>query len=320
MRLICPHCQKTVSLPDAAAGQPTPCPLCGHVFTPPALAGAALDLPPEAPAPRPPAPAPAAPPRVNEPPASRPVAGAATAPAAAPATSPGTERCCRLSLRRDVLRWVVPIALGVTFLLTFFPWVVAALGGTTVYSQSAWGVAFNTHSTDLAAEAVLDRGAALKDHWGVSILMMLYLLLLLLVTALSVGDAFLADRVAVPDALRVLWDNRKNLIGILTVVLAALLLVQYFTRIGVEAAAARAAWAAAETPPMSQADTARSPDRQVLDQGLRYGKELNMYGLRRTWWFALAVLANLTAAVGIGLAAWLDRRGMLAEPRAEFYC
>src|SRR5205085_6458023 len=46
MRVLCPNCQQMVAVPDAAAGQPTPCPLCGKAFTPPALTGAALDQPP----------------------------------------------------------------------------------------------------------------------------------------------------------------------------------------------------------------------------------------------------------------------------------
>src|SRR5207253_8417964 len=70
MRITCPHCQRAVALPDAAGGQPTPCPLCGNIFTPASLAGAALDLR-AAPAINP-APAPSA-----APPASRPVATAA---------------------------------------------------------------------------------------------------------------------------------------------------------------------------------------------------------------------------------------------------
>src|SRR5581483_1599644 len=60
MRVICPHCRQSVALPDAAAGTPTPCPLCGQLFTPPALTGAAIDAapPPVVKEPNPPAPFP----------------------------------------------------------------------------------------------------------------------------------------------------------------------------------------------------------------------------------------------------------------------
>src|SRR5438067_13304646 len=72
MNVLCENCMKRVAVPDEAAGKPTPCPACGHTFTPPALTPAALDAapppPPKGPSmeptasPPPPAPTPAAPP------------------------------------------------------------------------------------------------------------------------------------------------------------------------------------------------------------------------------------------------------------------
>src|SRR3954451_7266086 len=104
MRITCPHCQKSVVVADTSAGTPTPCPLCGNIFTPPALAGAALDLPPAPP----PAPAYQPPP---SPTASKPVASAAATPQPAPPPRPestGLQPCCRCVLRRDVVQWLAP--------------------------------------------------------------------------------------------------------------------------------------------------------------------------------------------------------------------
>src|SRR5947207_5215987 len=111
MRITCPHCQKSVVVADGSAGTPTPCPLCGNIFTPPALAGAALDLPP-APPPAPPYQPP------STPATSRPVAAAMPTPAAAPARAPSTglQPCCRCVLRRDVVQWLAPGGLALAFL------------------------------------------------------------------------------------------------------------------------------------------------------------------------------------------------------------
>src|SRR5262245_63050236 len=104
MRITCPHCQKSVVVPDASAGKPTPCPVCGNIFTPPALAGSALDLPPAPP------PAPAYQPPPPSPSASKPVA-TSTAPAAAPSPAPpstGMQPAYRCVLRRDLVQWLAP--------------------------------------------------------------------------------------------------------------------------------------------------------------------------------------------------------------------
>src|SRR6266446_4582719 len=89
MKLICPNCQKELTVPDQYAGQVMKCPLCAGNFTAPTLPQASSAPPPSAPAhtyglaPEPivpvtaPAPAPA-PPRKKEP-----------APAPAPAADAG---------------------------------------------------------------------------------------------------------------------------------------------------------------------------------------------------------------------------------------
>src|SRR5262245_18351880 len=143
MRITCPHCQKSVVVPDASAGTPTPCPLCGNIFTPPALAGSALELPPEPPPP--PASSYQPPPR----PAAPKPAAASTPPAAAPSPPPpstGLQPYCRCVLRRDVVEWLVPGGLALAFLLTFFTWVSCSPAGFTIFTQGAWGAAFGSFS------------------------------------------------------------------------------------------------------------------------------------------------------------------------------
>ena len=63
MKQICPHCLKSVNVPEDAAGKDVTCPECGQTFTPPARYDPVVSAPPPAaPAPHPaPPPAPVLP-------------------------------------------------------------------------------------------------------------------------------------------------------------------------------------------------------------------------------------------------------------------
>jgi hypothetical protein len=289
--------------------------LCGNIFTPPALAGSALDLPPAPP----PAPAHQPPP---SPPAPRPVAAATATPSAAPAPSPpstGLQPCCRCVLRRDVVEWFAPAGLALAFLLTFFPWVESAPAGYTIFTQSAWGAAVGSFSESIIGnEFVEKRAALLNKHSGWSFWMIIYLLGLLLTTALALGDKFVPKTVVLPDIVRPAWDQRRMIVNALCLVLFVLLLIIGLAGFGLANAARRAA---DETvAPVVVPDGGTPTAKQLQTRELNYALELNSYGLYGNWWYRLALLAQLTAAVGVGLTYWLDRRGAKAEPWAEFYC
>src|SRR5437660_1535662 len=137
MRLFCPHCQQAVTLPDAAAGLPTPCPNCGKSITPPALTGAAIDAAPEPPPPPPPVIVTS---RERERPeiVQPPVAHAPGSPSYASAAG---RPWLHLALHRDAAHWLAPAALVLVFILTFFTWVAVAPNGTRIYTQNAWQAA-----------------------------------------------------------------------------------------------------------------------------------------------------------------------------------
>jgi hypothetical protein len=316
MRITCPHCQQSVTVPDAAAGQPTPCPRCGDIFTPPALAGAALDLPPA-----PPPPASPMTPASAYPPASKPVAAASTAQSPSPSSAPtsGTQPCCRCVLRRDVVQWLAPAGLFVTLILTFFPWQAAAPGGYTIFTQSAWGVIGGSFSESIIGNDFVEKRAALLNkHGRFNVFMLLYLLGLLLTAALALGDKFMPKTVVLPDVVRPIWAQRQRLVSGLCAALFLLLVLQCLLGFGLESAAVRAADEA--VPPPTGPDGAPPSAKQIQTRDLNHALEVNSYGIRRTWWFHLAALAQLIAVVGVGLMQWLDTRGVKAEPWAEFYC
>lgn len=217
------------------------------------------------------------------------------------------------------MQWLAPGGLVLAFLLTFFPWVTAAPGGFTVFTQSAWGAAFGSFSEAIIGnEWVEKRSDLLTKHSGWNMFMVLYLLALFLTTALALGDRFVPKTVVIPDVVRPVWGQRRIVINIACLVLFLLLLMLGILGFGLERAADAAA--KEEAAPVIVAEGSVATPKQVQTRDLNVGREFASYGLRRPWWFGIALLAQLTAATGIGLMQWLDSRGRKPEPWADFYC
>jgi hypothetical protein len=179
MEILCPNCQRKLTIPEQYAGQQMKCPLCQGTFTAPALAPAAPNLapaPPPSPAPPPPAPGPVAAPPPPPGPAAPGVAPPPSTPA--PPTTP-LEYSGKFSILVNprYLQFVPLAALLIIFILTFFPWVGVYVGGVGVDTQSAWQAAFASVSTDSDLEeysAVKSKVANVEV--GVSVLTIFYLL------------------------------------------------------------------------------------------------------------------------------------------------
>src|SRR5581483_2976200 len=204
MNLICPHCQKLLSIPDDKAGQTMACPLCKETFQVPALPQSAQlsfdyeELPEEIPlVPLPPAsepvseaksvppassedpiykitpepvkPAPAPPPRREKPsPANAQQQRTAAPPASKPpppsTPATGYERLHALHLRPDVVAWVAPVTLVLVFVLLWFPWLGCYPGGYSVYTQSGFQAVAGRFSTDPVGEKVLEKEHDIAEH------------------------------------------------------------------------------------------------------------------------------------------------------------
>lgn len=311
MNILCPSCGKRVAVPDEAAGKPTPCPLCGTSFTPPALTPAAMDAAPLPMPKAPPAPPPPAPP-TYPPPAS------VSAPPAEPARA--GDPCCTMTLHRDWVRWLAPLALIAAFVLSFFPWVGSYPNGSPVYTQSAWQAMRGGFKTaDAAGADVMKKNEALTKNGGINGLLLLYCFLLIPAAMLSVGviATSLID-FTMPDVFKRIWNHRDLAMAVLGVVLPLLLITPLFLGFGLETAAATAAEAAvpAVAAP-SEGATPNPLDSQKRD--LRRDVEFASYALERTWWLRLALLAQGVALFGTAAMLWLNRRGDKPEPRIEFY-
>jgi len=157
MELLCPNCQKKLTVPEQYAGQLMRCPLCQGTFTVPAMPSTVAaegaepfgGLAPPKPetygvASEPVAAAPALPPISAETPSAAGTPPPATT-AAHPATpSTGYSRVCAMRFNPHVIQWL-PLGLVVGFLLTFFPGisvVTLALSGLSAPSFNFWTVGF----------------------------------------------------------------------------------------------------------------------------------------------------------------------------------
>ena len=303
MRLICPHCQQTVTVPDDTAGKPTPCPNCGQSITPPALTGAAIDA----------APVPAPPPVAS---GGREVPGPTDLPKDQGTYAPhapviGRSPWLHLTLKREVVRWTAPIALMVALVLTCFTWVAVAPNGTRIYTQNAWQAAGGGFTPDPNGERIMQAEKALRDHTGASVWIILYLIVLIPTTAFAIASLVL---VTVPDLFRSVWPHRQSIVVLLCVLLFILLILPMLTGFGLEKGAALAA-----NPPAAAA-AGEPTAAETADRELRHDIEVARFGLHRTVWFKLAVLVQFIALAGIGTAWWLDNHPSAPDPRVEVYC
>jgi hypothetical protein len=174
MEILCPNCQRKLTIPEQYAGQQMKCPLCQGTFTAPALAPAAPNLAPAPPpAPPPPAPGPttplqSAPPGVVPPP---------TTPAAPSAPTTPLDYAGKFSLRFNprYLQYVPVVALLVILVLLFFPWVGYYKGGYAVETQSGFQAAIGSVSTTKDLED-LSPIKGKQQEVSVSVLTIFYLL------------------------------------------------------------------------------------------------------------------------------------------------
>lgn len=299
MRVQCPHCQKTVSLDNAKAEQPTTCPDCGDVFQAPALLNALPDEPVSTAPPTPPVAAPS------------PVAPARAEPRAA--ASAANDPCCSLVIPKQVMHWIGPGSLAVLFLLSFFSWIEASPGGLPVYTQSPWGIMAGSFSTDITGEEVFGLEAELKAGSRFSFTMFLFLLMLVPAVILGLGE--LAEpyiNVPVPDLLNMIWPNRLAILSAMTLLMFVLFLWQVLGTVGLEGAMGRRAdakcpVAAEETP------------KQKYVRELKRGEEYSRLGVRRTAWFWWSFAAMTLAAASFASELALARRGYKSDPRIELY-
>lgn len=293
LKLLCPHCFKTVSIPESASGTEAPCPECLKPFPIPARYTPTVS--------------PAAPP-----PSSTHSAEISPPPAVESACPAGYSRSINLTLSPCVVGWIPAVALSIILLLTFFPWVGVYPGGHAVYTQGVWRAISGWPKRDFQLEDLLLKdlpAPSLYDRtssdWLITVPYLLGLIL-------AVAAAWL-ERLNPPLAARrlpFLWPWRRTVVGVLAVSTLLLLSVESARGLGLE----RAMHSAVSEKFSEQRQKAATAGEQEKVDFLESG-ELAKYGLERTSWHCLAMWLHVLVPLAILAGVWLDRRGEKPHPR-----
>lgn len=319
MNLLCPNCQKMLTVPEQYAGQLMKCPLCAGTFTVPALPPApSLSEPPPAPPP-PPSPTPAAsssspdtytlkqepvvavppPAPITTPPA--PSSSAITSSAPAPSSQPaeGYIRTDTLWFSPRVLQWVPPVCVALIFILQFFSWDGIYPGGVAAFRQGAWSAAFadGEPDRDLDDIAYVD-----KKQLGFSAALIFYVLLFLptLVVTIGVLVIRLAKLPPLPPVVQQMLPYRWGIVTVLNVVVFFFLVLQIVLGFGLESY-----WKAkvdTEIPALKEGKT-----QKIKETDARRGILLDY--LQRTFWLRLVVVLHVLAILAAALMYWINKRG-----------
>jgi hypothetical protein len=331
MNLLCPNCQKMLTVPEEYAGQLMKCPLCNGTFTVPALptsAAAPAPVPagppggtdvygvrhePEPPAPpsfrpdgvtapdlKPPAPSSTATTKTPPPPS--------TAPSPSAAPPEGYTRAPAVWFSPKVLRWVPAASLLLVFVFQFFSWVGLYPGGVPGVTQNAWQAAFGLITQDNDLNPVLpsmQNKEKPEDNSipGASVLTIFYLLLFFPALALTVAVLvydFNVIPVKLPPQLDKVLPWRWGIVAAVNLVLLFFLSLQLL--FGFSLDSRYSAWVNRQV----QANEGKKTDELKLAEVAR-GAMLEQ--LTHTAWLKLVVVLHVLATVAAVLMYLLGQRG-----------
>jgi hypothetical protein len=319
IRQICPHCFKSVELPDQSAGADSDCPACGKSFTVPkpytpsvdpgAIRPTSVPLPPPPPV-SVPVPPPVDPNRPAPPP------GYAPPPGTVGVTSSQYSSATAVNLSSGAVGWIPVVGFTLILVLTLFPWVGCYPGGISAYTQSFWGALGNGLSADTTAEQVMKQeralSEALRSDWW---LLLPYLLAVLLGVALAWADRLVtsedfAYRVGPFGTLRAMvWPRRGAILYALAAVSAVFFTLESLRGFGLEAAV-RTVSAMKHKEEAEKVDN--TADRQKVLA--KIGVEKASFGVGSGYAYWLVAAAHLIVLTAATARIWLDSRGENAPP------
>jgi hypothetical protein len=338
MNILCPNCQKTLTVPEECAGQMMQCPLCQGTFTMPALAGspAAAPMPPAAAAagtpgsfslptppsevysvaPEPVGSSPAAPPKKQAaPPRDKEPAMPIVQDLVLPSIAGEYRHALPIKVSLPFLRWLVPVCLILIFLFSFLPWVGAYPGGHALVSQSGWGTAFGGWWTNPNLEKLAKGVDKTKDVPGASVLMIFYLILicLLLLASIAVIVFNVVPSLQQPPLLKKLLQMQGLILGGASLFIFLFLGIELLKGFNLS------------NQIYSEIDKGLSTQKAQLEENLgkdgleiAVGMAKGAMSLQTTFWFRLVVLFNLLAIIGGALDFWMGLRGNKPPPKLEF--
>jgi hypothetical protein len=304
MNLICPHCQKTISVADNLAGQTTNCPLCQGPFTVP--------MPPRPATPPPP-------PAVSETPvtsAYTPSPAVEFTPPPPPPPPPGDyRRRVALMLQPRIVRWIAPVCFVLIFFLMFFPWVGLYYGSYTQARQLGVGVAFGVYDGPQGKDS-LDG----DQKPGVEPFAILFFLVILAAVLASAGLVVLtfAPHVFPPHIVQMVTPWRSLAVAGLSLFALLFLLPLVVFRMSLESKVLAQAEKVKEAAFKSA--EAKEKDKEGEKPAARGNPEKEFgivkNALQRRFYFRLVVLLTFVAVLGALADVWLEKRPGQPLPRA----
>ncbi len=310
MNLICPHCQKRVSVSDTLAGHTATCNFCSGPFTVPMPPDSGVSSSPamsysagssyanrtggssavmETFAP--------APPTNSE---SRPDL---PPPMPSAAVSAEYRRHLPLVLSPPTVRWIAPACVILIFLFQFVPWVGVYAGDETVARQLGVGVAFGSvkiHANQYVP--ALDKIASTP--------LVLYFFLMFGGFFLAIGVIFVATaspsvRASIPPWVNKLLPWRPVILGGLCLLAFLFILPYTVVQFPFE-------------------NKALENSEKVYEGVVKAATELKVVRseliseawLQRRGWFGMVVFLNFMAVLAAAADFWLQRRGRRPLPRA----
>lgn len=313
MRLLCPFCQKAITVPDAEAGKAVNCPECGQQFAAPQLYT--------------PGPTPLAEPPPNKPapaPVPETYMGAGPdldGPDLPPLPPPDRElsgyaRMASIPLDPRVIRWIPAATLFLAFILTMFPWNGLYPAGYPAFTQNAWQGMFGWMYRDSVADDELRLGDTklgdeLDKRLHTSWWLLPYLVLLIPTVLIAVAGPIVdLLKLKVPPGLEQAWQFRPALLGILTVVTLLFLLAQWASGFGLQ----RAVNQRIDAEYAESKAAANTPEKEQRWE-MKVAMVKGAFHVRTTPWLRLAVFMHLLAAAAVVTEAGLMLRGKKAPPR-----
>ncbi|HTU89362.1 MAG TPA: hypothetical protein VMF69_04620 [Gemmataceae bacterium] len=318
MNLLCPNCQKMLTVPEEFAGQAMKCPLCSGNFTVPGLPGTSPSPSAEpepdiytirhepAPPPPPPPLSPVSPQSIVETPATpTPLQKLSLLPQ-------DYQHTLAASLNPAVLPWITPVCLLLIFFLQFFDWDGLYPGGVPAATANAWYAAIGKYPLDGDLKNLVPSMSDDKYKPGASVLTIFYLILFLPTLVVTIASVVLPLlQMKLPPQVEKLMPWRFGIVAAVNLILFFFLGLQVL--LGFSLDSSYREWV--DNATKSEAKDSPTTQERKLAEAHR-GELLDM--LHHTIWFRLVVLLHLIAIANSVLMFLIDRRGTLRPlPKLE---
>jgi hypothetical protein len=307
MRLLCPFCQKPITVNDSEAGKAVNCPECGQQFAAPQMF------------------TPSPPTHYGDRAGAQPVVPETHVPDSndriAPTDLPdfplpdqqlsGYRKTISLPFDARVVGLVPAVAVFLVFLLTFFSWNGLYPGGYPAYTQSAWQSLAGGLSFDEVAEAELRLKDTLEQKVKTNWWLIPYLLLLFPALVLAAaGPVVDLAKIKLPPAIEPYWQYRPAALAALLTVMFLFLLAQWASGFGLQ----QAIHEKVESDLAVAKEQANTPEkRQVYE--MKVAMEAGKYHPKSTNWVRLAAIFHLIATAAAAAELGLALRGKKPPPR-----